>query len=428
MAARIKDAPTDRMRERLLTLKYRLVRAGWDRAELARRPGAAGIERCRGTTARAGELSTRATSADEPLLVELFGDSDPLVRELALRGLRGVGGDAASGALVALLSDPEPNVRVAVLKEFLEDPPAKIAPVIAAYVKQETDSDLVVHAVRVLKAAKAAATLIELTSHESWQVRAEAAEALGELATQSSEEKRADIYVALIGMLADSDNFVVSRAIHGLRNSELTSAVEPLVKAALANPALASEAVEILSHSQGMRAVAEPFFRKFLEHDDARVRAGALVGLAASNSPDVDKLLIGGLKDPSANVREAAAESLFKLFEAYRETRLLPRAPYASESELAPTLAAFFRFKHRPTSDDAPSETRQDQPDAKPEEKPNAKPADEPQAAAPSEVAPEAPRRRKAARPWPKSPHRKRTSRTTVGSWPFAIRTSVPSG
>ena len=54
---------------------------------------------------------------------------------------------------------------------------------ISAYLKTETDPDLVVHGVRVLKAAAAPANLIELLHHPSWQVRAEAAEALGTLAS-----------------------------------------------------------------------------------------------------------------------------------------------------------------------------------------------------------------------------------------------------
>ena len=55
------------------------------------------------------------------------------MRELSLRGLRNVGGEQATAALVSLLKDPEPNVRAAVLKQLSEDAPGDMVDAIAEY-------------------------------------------------------------------------------------------------------------------------------------------------------------------------------------------------------------------------------------------------------------------------------------------------------
>jgi len=185
---RLKQAPDDRARERLTALRYALVA----RAELALSwPG--GLARLAATDAQTRhaateQLAQQARPEDGPLLLELFSDPDPLVREISLRALRTVGGNEATAALVALLSDPEPNVRAAVLKQLAEKPSAGLVARIADYVTREPDPDLVVHAVRVFRGAKGEAAvnaLIRLLAHASWRVRAEAAEALGEVLSSS---------------------------------------------------------------------------------------------------------------------------------------------------------------------------------------------------------------------------------------------------
>ena len=130
----------------------------------------------------AQELAARAAAAEEPLLLELFGDADPLVREASLKALHAPGGERVSEALIRLLDDPEPNVRAAVLKQLAESPAASIVSTVAKYAAGEQDADLLVHAVRLLRATGGKATadsLMKLLEHASWRVRAEAAEALG---------------------------------------------------------------------------------------------------------------------------------------------------------------------------------------------------------------------------------------------------------
>src|SRR5439155_23983990 len=122
--------------------------------------------------------------------VQIFSNSDPLVRETSLRLLRAVGvagaANAASDALAALLADPEPNVRAAVLKQLAEQPDAAMTRQVVKYVAAEHDVDLVVHAIRALRAARgrtATTALLGLLQNENWRVRAEAADALAEMMT-----------------------------------------------------------------------------------------------------------------------------------------------------------------------------------------------------------------------------------------------------
>ena len=193
VALRLKETTADEQRQRLWALRYRLVAAD----SLALRwPG--GLERLAASDPRtrrqaADELARLASATDQPLLVELFSDNDPLVREFSLRALQNIGGKETTAALLKLLADPEPNVRAAVLKQLEEKPDASIVPKLAEYLKTEKDADLMVHAIRFLKAAggaPAARALIPMLHHESWQVRAEACEALGK-----THESRSVTYI-----------------------------------------------------------------------------------------------------------------------------------------------------------------------------------------------------------------------------------------
>jgi HEAT repeat protein/thiol-disulfide isomerase/thioredoxin len=331
VAARLKAAADDAERKRLWELRYALAAA---ESLGLRWPG--GLERLADSDPRhrqkaADELARLATAADQPLLIELFGDNDPLVREFSLRGLQNIGGKEATAALVNLLSDPEPNIRAAVLKQFEEKPDPKILPKLAEYVKTEKDADLVVHAIRFLReagSAEAARILLPLLSHESWQVRAEACEALGKMESngmrsfgvQSGDEAvlQAEVYAALLGVLDDSDAFVVSRAVEGLANVDMVVAVGPLVRAAAKHPELAPKIVEMLARGSKMRASALPHLRKFRQHENPLVRAAALRGLCDLAPGEMGAEISSGLKDPSDKVRIAAAAICFRNLESQR--------------------------------------------------------------------------------------------------------------
>ena len=234
-----------------------------------------------------------------------------------------------------LLADPEPNVRAAVLKQLEEQPVESMVPQVATYLKQEKDPDLVVHAIRFLRAAAGPAAtraLIPLLKHESWQVRAEAAESLKKQSGytahghrqivgvgNAAESLQADVYVALLELLDDPDAFVVSRAAEGLSGIDMELAVGPLVRAAAKHPELTPKIVEILAAGKKMRAPAVVELRKFRKHDDSRVRAAALEGLSTAQAEDLSDEILLGLNDHQAEVRTVAARVLFRQFEPLRQ-------------------------------------------------------------------------------------------------------------
>jgi HEAT repeat protein len=338
----LRTAETDETRQRLTALRYRLVATdelalGW--------PG--GIERLAAadssTRQRAmDELTARATLSDEPLLLELFSDSEPLIRELALQALHKAGGSKANNALVRLLDDPEPNVQAAVLKQLAESPAHSALPRLKSYIAKQNDPDLLVHAVRVLRATKgksAMECLAGMLEHESWRVRAEAAEAIGEMASAYNgvpEEDKADAYVALVELLQDEDPFVVSRAVQVLAKAHLAIAVNPLADVAERHPTLAVEVVKALSHSNSAQLKVAEHLRRFAHSADAKVRAAAVKGLCEINPEQLETELERALADSAVSVRIAAAEGLFRIMTAEFNRKQALRGMDAESEDTTP--------------------------------------------------------------------------------------------
>src|SRR5207237_291567 len=139
---KLKQTQEPRERSMLTLLRYRLVASS---TLLLEWPG--GLPRLAAAEiptrqAAAQELTRHARAADARLLIELFSDADPLVREMSLTALREVGGPQASQAITRLLKDPEANVRAAVLKVLAEKPSPEVVGILAEYSLQEKDTDL----------------------------------------------------------------------------------------------------------------------------------------------------------------------------------------------------------------------------------------------------------------------------------------------
>jgi HEAT repeat protein/thiol-disulfide isomerase/thioredoxin len=329
--ARLNLVETDSARERLTALRYRLAASG---ALVLRWPG--GLERLAATDVAtrhraALELLAQAASGDEGLFLELFNDSDPLVRELALKGLDTIGESGDSKPLLALLADPEPNVRAAVLKQFAEHPSPGLTAELSTYVARETDPDLVVHAVRVLReqnSARSTKVLVGLLEHENWAVRAEAVEAIGKKLSDSTMnanvgiEAKADAYAALTERLDDADGFVVGRALTALKEGNLLLALEPLLRVADKHPELAAKVIETLSSGPSERpavmAKALPRLRKFAAHPRVDVRAAVVNALADPAEKAIEPEVQAALADSESEVRVAAANMLMAKLHARR--------------------------------------------------------------------------------------------------------------
>lgn len=335
---RLRRVATDRQRQRLTSLRYRLVASD---ARVLR--WSAGLDRLSSPDpatrhAAAGELARKAAPDDAALLMELFGDPDPLVREISLRGLRALGGGDAATAMARLLDDPTINVRAAVLKELAaaakDNPEPEVAAHVIAYARREADPDLLVHAVRFLREAggdEAVEALVAQLANPSWRVRAEAAEALGQkLAdreTPMGNRSRASAVAALTKLLDDPDGFVVSRAVLGLKNvsGDTAKLTERLAASAEKHPDIAPEVVKALAE---IGSTAGEHLRAFCAHADERVRAAAIGGLCTVDPDGASAELAATLADPSERVRAAALEALFKLLEDKRpDDRVMTTTP-----------------------------------------------------------------------------------------------------
>lgn len=333
---RLAGAVTDEQRRRLNALRYRLAASD----ERVLRWGA-GLDRLATADpavrrAAAEELAKQAGPDDAALLSELFADADPLVREISLRGLRGLGGGdgAATAAIMArLLGDPNTNVRAAVLKELAAAPTGdrEVVKQVVAYAATEIDPDLLVHAVRFLREAKSVAAtraLVDLVGHESWRVRAEAAEALGAwLGSRPgrTSEVAALVLEALTGLLQDPDGFVASRAVAALQEQRGAPIADAMIKAVELHPELAVDVVEALSRNaqwgdDRFTGRAAERLRTFCKHPKEAVRAAAIAGLC-NVVPDAGPELAAALADPAESVRLAAAVGLNKLLERQRPGR-----------------------------------------------------------------------------------------------------------
>lgn len=365
---RLKTTTTDRGRLRLQTLRYRLV-CGDDLARhwpdgLLRLAAPDNAVRQKAVE----ELVDRAGPSDQLLLRELFSDPNPLIREICLRGMRKIGGKSQT-LLLDLLADPDANVRAAVLKQLEENPVTGTSLTetslrIGEYVGSEKDADLVGHAVRVLKTlraqddAVATRSLMGLLKHESWQVRAETAAALGENSERFSqfdnrvlnakERLQVDVYVALIELLNDNDNFVVSKAVEALKGVDMTAAVEPLLKAIEKHPELAEQIIKILNRGNQMQAKAVPQLQALVRHSEPMIRAAIFTNLVSLD----EKEIAAGIDDPDSGVRIAAMKALFRGFDRTRENaqRVVRHAVVQGStfSDVRPAssnpIASFVRF------------------------------------------------------------------------------------
>lgn len=332
---RLQGAQSDRERERLLAVKYRL--SAEDNLVLTW-PG--GIERLSDSDPQvrrraAEELVAISTAELQPLLLDLFADPDPSVREASLRGLKNSGGKRATEALLTLLDDPEPNVRAAVLKQFAEDATAELATQVAAYSLREKNADLVVHAVRYfqeldkLDSEEVLDALVALGKHESWQVRAESAKTLGKVVKAKSRSYGRDdselspkVLASLVGLLTDDDDFVVSRAVEALAEADDATIVEPLVNAARQNSTLRPNILNMIARGSSMGPQAIESIRGFSDDEDPAVRAAVVTGLMHLDIDGTGEGLALWLTDEAPRVRIAAAHAFFTSQESTRGQHL----------------------------------------------------------------------------------------------------------
>lgn len=350
---RLEEAETDQDRERLSALRYRLVA---DEALVVRFPG--GVVRLASPDVQirreaAEQLAGLAENSELPLLLELFSNADPMIREIALRGMQKLGGEEATKSLVRLLKDPEPNVRAAVLKQLADQKTESLVNEVASYAREEQDADLLVHAIRYFREVpsnSSARALLPLLKHESWQVRAEAAEGLQQMTSGSDrvkdQELKAEIYAGLIQLLNDEDAYVVSRAIEAFSREVSDIAVDQMFEIVEKHPQLAAQAIERIASTNSSSPKVKTKFLSFAKSPDASIRAAAISGLKEVASEDINLWGPPALKDEDAVVRNVAANAIFSRLESTRsdaahslangEVRLM--GPHVAQNKPAPNI------------------------------------------------------------------------------------------
>lgn len=323
-------------RERLTALRYRLLMPPAAAAAMPQIPflmaerDPATRMHAIDTLARAARIEGNAADL-EGFFLDAFGDSDPKVREAALRGLRETGAGLAKEHVVKLLADPSPNVRAGILNDLTRAPLREMAAELAAYSQKETDEDLVVHAARALRAMRnkpvCMEALLKLFNHPSWRVRAEAIEAVsggenmwrfgvgsgGEMQSTGKDGLERETVKALTHALKDDDAFVASKAvaaIGAMDSVDVADCLRDLVAIVDRHPELAVPVIETIARNQTLRKKAAPPIRKLCAHPNAQVRAAALHTLVVCTRIACADELLDGLSDRDAKVRAAAAQSL----------------------------------------------------------------------------------------------------------------------
>ena len=327
----------DEIRARLATARYRV--AASDQFVTAW-PG--GIERLASADyqeriAAMQEFSRKAAASDENLLSELVTDPVPLIREIALNVLAKIDDGRANGPLLKMLSDPDPNVRAAVLKTLSQTASLKssssIVPAITNYISKEQDIDLVVHAIRCLRgvnSTKSVLAMLPLLDHTSWRVRAEAVECLGTFIEDkvqrfSRSSSGADatlrrIYGAIVASIKDEDGFVVSKAIAALSEGDTEPPINvrdlltALDSAVNHHPELAKNVFGFVAKNSWIGAKYRENLQKFGHHDVPEIRAAAIAGLVELQKEAAFADLTTALKDNDEDVRTSALNALGTVF------------------------------------------------------------------------------------------------------------------
>jgi HEAT repeat protein len=299
-------ANSDRERERLLALRYRLAATP---ALAAQWPS--GFERLASTKQAVRhqaikELEPRATLQDEGLLLELFAHPDSLVREISLRILNQRSDKKISEALLKLLYDPDANVRTAVLKQMIEAPTPNLIPKLVEYLRWEKEVDLIVNAVRVLRelnSAPAGEGLLPMTKHPNWAVRAEAVEGLVKILGSIGNSPGSDAdsvwaadlkkrgQAAVIARLDDADGFVVGKVLAGVRDLSDDGTLELLLKVPKNHPDLTVKIVDTLGQLASESDKIHPALRDFFRDPRADVRKAALAGLVQAATAKASRLI-----------------------------------------------------------------------------------------------------------------------------------------
>ncbi|MCG8648331.1 MAG: hypothetical protein MI861_00775, partial [Pirellulales bacterium] len=339
---RLRIETADMARERLSSVLYRLVSAPTLAIRLPEVPDALASLDSDPRRQAAKQLADQAKEEDLPLLETLFGHTDPLVREMALRGLQNAGGGDTS-RLTKLLEDPDKNVRAAVLKLWLDHPDASLVEPVSNHATRETDSGLLVYYVRLLKelnsnSEQSLAALKTLAGNDDWQVRAEVAEVISHRAQDDSHQTSpfdiesdgplpSPLRDAARQLLDDEDSFVLSKIVPAVLAVDQKESFAKLLRVAWKHESIRKEILPKLTNATGRKQSAE-FLVSLTKSDTPGDRAFALQAMATFSLEDQETHLKNGIDDADPSVRLAAARALVVWLDRYHaQLDVIPSKP-----------------------------------------------------------------------------------------------------
>lgn len=335
---RLKTETADTARERLSSVLYRLVAAPTLAIRLPNATDRLASMDADPRREAAQTLSEQAKKEDVPLLETLFGHSDPLVREMALRGLQNAGGGDTT-RLTKLLEDPDKNVRAAVLKLWLDSPDPSLVEPVSKQAVVEQDSGLLVYYVRLLKelnsnSKESFAALEKLARSEDWQVRAEVAEAISHRVTTANESVPgrsgvlpSELREAARGLLDDSDSFVLSKIVPAMLEGDQRESFRKLLNVAWKHEEIRAEILPKLTDTDGKNGAVE-FLIARLESDQPQDRVFAIDAISRFRLDDQPMSIQQGIEDSDETVQLAAARSLIAWLDQYHaKLKQLPPVP-----------------------------------------------------------------------------------------------------
>ncbi|WP_342190351.1 thioredoxin domain-containing protein [Stieleria varia] len=335
VTTRLDNEVADVARERLTAVRYRLVASP---TLLIRLPEVTDKLASLDASARrlaAQALSEQAQKDDVPLLEALFAHDDPLVRELALRGMQLSGGGEAT-ELVRFLKDPDKNVRAAVLKLWLDAPRSYLSKTISEHALEESDPGLLVYYVRLLKEIGATKfevqeTLAQLAENDDWQVRAEVAEAIAHFTDNQSRPGASDATLhsglrdAARQLLTDSDSFVLSKIVPAIIQADQEGSFDQLLLIAWRNPQIRDTVLPSLNakfHDEdNVKFLTERF-----ESDDSDARSFSLQAMSRLKVAEHEQYIGRALQDKDTEVQLAGVRALSAWLDNYHsKLSVLPK-------------------------------------------------------------------------------------------------------
>ena len=227
---------------------------------------------------------------------------DPAVRRMAVRALGRLEEAEQVGRIEAMFEDPDPGVRIAaaaaVAQSVYGQDPGDALPALAARVGSETDPAVL----------GALATNLGRLAFGSSAQRAEAGEAIGDIARRVAELGDGVGHAARLGLARGIEAFARGGAVEGSLPAELVDAATalftttPMAAGSMAAARVRRLAAAALIHTSQL---APGHAAALFQDEDRGVRRQAMIW-ATRDGTDAGPMIRAGLRDPEPQVRVEA--------------------------------------------------------------------------------------------------------------------------